>query len=105
MSTNKNLGIVSIVPKDNWSSTETYQRLNLVRHKNASYMAKLASKNVEPGVATYWTQYWMLLNEDVYGKELPTVSTSNEGQFLRVNSSGQWVASTVESAETTTDSF
>lgn len=31
--------------------------------------------------------------------ELPTVTDIDEGKFLRVNSSGQWVADTVPSAE------
>lgn len=30
---------------------------------------------------------------------LPSVTSSDKGKFLRVNSSGQWVATTVDSAE------
>ena len=37
-------------------------------------------------------------NADTVSK-LPSVSSSDNGKFLRVNSSGQWVATTVDSAE------
>ena len=36
---------------------------------------------------------------DLTAKELPTVSSSDEGKFLRVSSQGTWIADTVPSAE------
>ena len=36
---------------------------------------------------------------DLTAKELPTVSSSDSGKFLRVSSQGTWVADTVPSAE------
>lgn len=58
------LGIVSIVPMDDWNGTTTYQKLNYVRHNGATYLAKVASNNVEPGVAENWQNVWMLCNYD-----------------------------------------
>lgn len=93
MATTQTLGIVSPVPKGTWSSTEQYYKLNIVRYNNASYIAISDNKGHLP---TSYTTEWMLLTQDV---KLPTVSTSDNGKFLRVEN-GQWVASTVESAET-----
>lgn len=58
------LGIVSIVPMGDWNATTTYQKLNYVRHNGATYLAKVASNNVEPGVAPNWKAVWMLCNYD-----------------------------------------
>lgn len=55
-----NLGVVSMVPMDDWDATVTYQKLNYVRHKGANYMAKGPSLNVEPGVTQNWEAVWML---------------------------------------------
>lgn len=54
------LGIVSIVPMDDWSETTKYQKLNYVRHNGATYLAKVPNNNVEPGVAPNWKDSWML---------------------------------------------
>ena len=56
----KVLGIVSIVPMDDWNADTQYQKLNLVRHNGATYLAKGGSKNVEPGVTQDWQNSWML---------------------------------------------
>ena len=64
MPTTKNLGIVSVVPADNWSSDANYQKANFVRNNKATYMAKAANRNIEPGVSPNWQQYWMLFNYD-----------------------------------------
>lgn len=56
----KILGIVSIVPMDDWNADTQYQKLNLVRHNGAAYLAKGRSKNVEPGVTQDWQNSWML---------------------------------------------
>ena len=58
------LGIVSIVPMGDWNGTKTYQKLNYVRHNGATYLAKVANNNVEPGVAQNWQDVWMLGNYD-----------------------------------------
>lgn len=58
------LGIVSIVPMGDWNATTTYQKLNYVRHNGATYLAKVANNNVEPGVAANWEDVWMLCNYD-----------------------------------------
>lgn len=60
----KVLGIVSIVPMDDWNTDTQYQKLNLVRHNGASYLAKGGSKNVEPGVTQDWQSSWMLVYLD-----------------------------------------
>lgn len=93
MATTQTLGIVSPVPRGDWRSDIQYNKLNIVRYNNSSYIAMVGNKGHLP---TSYTTEWMLLNSDV---KLPTVSTSDNGKFLRVNSSGQWVATTVDSAE------
>lgn len=55
------LGIVSPVPMGNWLSTTQYQKLNLVRHNTATYIARTSNQNIEPGVADNWATYWMLI--------------------------------------------
>lgn len=63
------LGIVSIVPMDDWNGTTTYQKLNYVRHSTdgtdgATYIAKKQNNNVEPGVSENWQDSWMLATYD-----------------------------------------
>lgn len=60
----QNLGIVAPVPRGSWVQGTAYEKLNVVRNNGSSYMAIASSTNVEPGVATNWAQYWMLLNSD-----------------------------------------
>lgn len=60
----KVLGIVSIVPMDDWNADTQYQKLNLVRHNGATYLAKGGNKNVEPGVTQDWQNSWMLVYLD-----------------------------------------
>lgn len=55
------LGVVSPVPMGNWLSTTKYQKLNLVRHNTATYIARTSNQNIEPGVADNWATYWMLI--------------------------------------------
>lgn len=57
----KEIGRVAIVPKGNWSSTEDYERLDLVKHNGGSYLAKLNNKNVEPSNST--TTTWLQIAE------------------------------------------
>ena len=55
------LGIVAPVPMGNWLSPTHYQKLNLVRHNTATYIARTSNQNIEPGVADNWATYWMLI--------------------------------------------
>ena len=61
--TTKNLGIVSPVPMGEWASGIIYQKLNIVRHNGASYLAKQLTAT-EPGVSSSWESYWQLIAKD-----------------------------------------
>lgn len=63
MATNTSIGIISPVPADEWSESTSYQKLNIVRHDGASYVAKIASTNIEPGTSA-GASYWMLITQD-----------------------------------------
>ena len=58
------LGIASPVPMGSWNKAIMYQKLNYVRHNQATYLAKKSNTNFEPGVATNWEDVWMLFNYD-----------------------------------------
>lgn len=60
----ENLGIASPVPMGSWNKAIMYQKLNYVRHNQATYLAKKSNTNFEPGVATNWEEVWMLFNYD-----------------------------------------
>ena len=62
----KNLGIVSPVPMGEWVSGIIYQKLNIVRHNGASYLAKQPT-TTEPGVSSSWESYWQLIAKDGIG--------------------------------------
>ena len=62
----KNLGIVSPVPMGEWVSGIIYQKLNIVRHNGASYLAKQPTAT-EPGVSSSWESYWQLIAKDGIG--------------------------------------
>lgn len=64
--TTKNLGIVSPVPMGEWVSGIIYQKLNIVRHNGASYLAKQPTAT-EPGVSSSWESYWQLIVKDGIG--------------------------------------
>ena len=51
------VGVVTPVPKDEYSNTVAYERLNIVSFNGSSYMAK---KNTTGHLPTD-TTYWMLL--------------------------------------------
>ena len=59
MTTERNLGIVSPVAKDDWNNKEQYLILNIVRHNGACYIAKKNNINIEPNVSNNWEEYWM----------------------------------------------
>ena len=56
--TTKNLGRVSIVPKGEWNSNNTYIRLDLVNYNGSSYIAK---QNVPVNINLDNSNYWMLV--------------------------------------------
>lgn len=62
----KNLGIVSPVPMGEWVSGIIYQKLNIVRHNGASYLAKQPTAT-EPGISSSWESYWQLIAKDGIG--------------------------------------
>ena len=63
----QSLGIVCPVPAGTWNATTSYQKLNIVRTAHASYIAKQASLNIEPGVTPGWEDYWQLNASDGTG--------------------------------------
>lgn len=56
----QNIGRVCVVHKGNYSSTITYEKLDIVYHNGYSYLAKQSSKGQTP-VANASTDYWALL--------------------------------------------
>lgn len=60
----KTLGIVSNVPMGEWNSTAQYLKLNIVRHKTASFIAKKDNVSIEPFVSTGWQEVWQPLAYD-----------------------------------------
>lgn len=77
MAITKNLGVVSPVPADEWNSSTTYQKLNIVSHNNGAYIAKQGSTGIEPGVTTNWQTYWMLL---VDGSGVEVLQTTGDSE-------------------------
>lgn len=110
----KNLGIVAPVPVGNWSAELLYQKLNIVRHNDSSYMATQSSVATEPGVATNWAQYWQLLVKDGSGTEVipnPTLEGDEEeltglevnGTKYKVPSGGEQISVEQTKGQSTTD--
>ena len=57
------IGIVSPVVKGEWDSTVTYNKLNIVTHNGASFIAYgTVTGIIEPGVTAGWESYWMKLS-------------------------------------------
>lgn len=48
------IGKVSIVPRDVWSSSQQYYRLDLVTYEGGSYLAKSDNKNITPTNTNTW---------------------------------------------------
>lgn len=64
MAETKRIGAVGLVPRGNWSATEQYTKLSVVRHGTGKYVAKQANLNIEPGANENWESYWMLAVSD-----------------------------------------
>lgn len=110
----KNLGIVAPVAVGEWNAGTTYQKLNVVRHNDSSYMATQSSVATEPGVATNWAQYWQLLVKDGSGTEVipnPTLEGDEEeltglevnGTKYKVPSGGEQISVEQTKGQSTTD--
>lgn len=56
MSEQKVIGRVSIVPKGEWSSSNNYTRLDLVKYNGGSYLAKIDNINVPVTNSNTWLQ-------------------------------------------------
>ena len=68
---NVNLGKVGLTPKDLWSSSLEYEKLDIVVYDGNSYIAK---KNVPVGVSvTTGTEYWQLFTEKGNGMSVGKV--------------------------------
>ena len=55
-------GRILIMPKGNWNADTEYEMLDLVRHNNASWISKRASKGVEPSEVN--SDDWQVMAKD-----------------------------------------
>ena len=55
-------GRILIIPKGNWNANTDYEMLDLVRHSNASWIAKRPNKGVEPSEAN--SDDWQVMAKD-----------------------------------------
>ena len=77
---NVNLGKVGLTPKDLWSSSLEYEKLDIVVYDGESYIAK---KNVPVGVSvTTGTEYWQLFSEKGNGMSVGKVISVTTTQPL-----------------------
>ena len=58
------LGVVTNVPSGSWNANTQYQKLNIVRSNNASYMAKKDNIGVEPTITQGWEEVWQVVAYD-----------------------------------------
>ena len=58
---NNPLGIVSPVPMNGWNNSINYEKLNIVTHKNGTFIAKQKNKGIEPLINSQWQTVWMPL--------------------------------------------
>lgn len=59
------LGIVSEVPMNEWNAAVSYEKLNLVTYRNATFIAKRANVNIPPLDTPNWEETWMLLKSGI----------------------------------------
>ncbi len=57
----RNVGIVSLVPMNGWNANIVYEKLNIVTHKNSTFIAKQKNRGIEPFVSSNWEDIWMPL--------------------------------------------
>ena len=70
-------GRILIMPKGNYDSSATYEKLDMVRYNGTSWLAKKTSVGIEPSDAN--SEYW----HDLFGKPLNSISGE-----LTVNGAG-----------------
>lgn len=88
--TTKDLGIVRLVPKGDWSATVNYQYLNIVRYNGASYIATSASIGIVPDSSNGST-YWQLISQDVGNaiqEELSVIETNVQNNANAIENQG-----------------
>ena len=73
MSSRINVGKVCPIPKGNWTSTTTYEKLNMVNKSGVLYIAK---QDVPANTAITNTNYWMQANGSLSIGTVETVSSS-----------------------------
>lgn len=71
-----NLGRVSPLPRGAWTDSVSYSKGDIVRSKDAAYIALQESSNVEPGVSAMWTRHWKLIASDGNHADLELLSKS-----------------------------
>ena len=57
----RGIGIVSLVPMNGWNANIVYEKLNIVTHKNSTFIAKQKNRGIEPFVSSNWEDIWMPL--------------------------------------------
>lgn len=94
-----NLGVIAPVPKGEWNGETIYQPLNIVRLREALYMAIETSQGIEPLVTTGWQNYWMLLFNQS-SSVIPALESIAIGQIVLLDNptnpyelygGGQWL--------------
>ena len=94
-----NLGVIAPVPKGEWNGETNYQPLNIVRLREALYMAIEPSQGIEPLVTTEWQNYWMLLFNQS-SSIIPSLDSIAIGQIVFLDTAqnpyelyggGQWL--------------
>ena len=71
-----NLGRVSPLPRGAWADSVSYSKGDIVRSKDAAYIALQESRGVEPGASAMWTKYWKLIASDGNHADLELLSKS-----------------------------
>lgn len=63
-------GRILIIPRGDYNANSTYEKLDLVKHKGTSWLAKKNATGVEPSEGEYW--------QDVFDMELVNNLTTEE---------------------------
>ena len=83
MATEKLLGIVCPVAKGYWTTNTKYRKLSIVRHNNASYIAK---NDINENESPSGSNNWVMLNRDGTDGKSVTHSFDAEGKTLYITS-------------------